>query len=777
MVHSALALATMDDEEAVIDPIPVLPHLPPPAAAEDGGVVVVDHPVEHHQSWQQPELHHDNGQQQHQHPDATATAAALLADETTAGIIPTLPQLHHHDDGGAAVASMPAGPYTELLKRDAEQGVTITTLHHHEHHKEQAAPPPSKRQKTHPTTKKDRQEFTAAEKLRILKELEGSRQNNAHAVNDLDPHHHQAPPPPPQPTLTIKQLREKYGVSKSSLHRWRQQKHRLEIMVASEGLGNRKRDTKDPLEKIKIGLQKFYNENMMKNPEERLIVTTPVVQAMACKIREELLAEYDAIMADAAAAVAVGDDGGQMAQQLPQPNLNEEELTAIREFKITKSWAGRVASSMGWLSQPRRKNDQPQQTQQQQQQQQVQEHQMTHVDGIVREDTATAVPVAAIAPDGTTTTTDVMTEEESNAEKAKLNTLAFLSQTHPDYSVNNPKAKKTRKEFTAAEKIAIIAEMDPQQTDKPLSMAEICERHSTSKSSVFRWKQQLRAGILTQMVNEEGRGNFKRDVADKLGKLKLRLRDFIEDNRAQPVETRLALTGVVLQTKAQEFRDELMARHDADPSKSNLKEDEVEALRKFKASKGWARKAAARFGWKDVEDQVNTSYAGGGTVGGGGVGAEDAAAAAAAVTAASVAAAGDQDTVVSSSNKQLDKNTAQQFSIQVCTSTNCCRKMNQLGLDQYHILGEIYEKARLANIEKDMIVEDGGCRGGKNCRLGPCVAVMHEDFVGSVALEGMVQSEFNERVFHGVATQDDVERVWSCITNAIELMTDEASES
>lgn len=137
---------------------------------------------------------------------------------------------------------------------------------------------------------------------------------------------------------------------------------------------------------------------------------------------------------------------------------------------------------------------------------------------------------------------------------------------------------------------------------------------------------------------------------------------------------------------------------------------------------------------------------------------------------------GDQDILVSS-NKQLDKMTAQQFSIQVCTSTNCCRKMNQLGLDQYHMLGELYEKARLANIEKDMIVEDGGCRGGKNCKLGPCVAVMHEDFDGSVALEGMGQSEFNERVFHGVATQDDVERVWSCITNAIELMTVESDES
>lgn len=627
-----------DDHE----PIPV--HNPVPAV---GGVVVAAHHHHHHpapvvgvqvnhyghhpQSWQghdgqplHPEQHHHY---HHHHEDSTdaATAAALLADETTNVIIPTLPQFHHHhDDGGAAaaaaaaVALQPASP----LKRTAEQDVA--TLHHHEHHNNnheaELTAAAAKRQKTYPNTKKERQEFTASEKLRILKLMEGSRQSSSSVEGS-------------QPSYTIKQLREKFGVSKSSLHRWRQQKDRLEIMVQSEGLGNRKRDTKDPLEKIKIGLQKFYNENLNKLPNEQMIITTPVVQAMACKIREELLAEYDAIVADAAAASAVGEnvDGQQQQEQQvqPQPNLNEEELDAIRSFKITKSWASRVSSSMGWFSQPRRK---PTQQQQQQQQVQLQEHQVTHVDGSVGLDNTAADAVAAAT---TTVAVDAMTEEESNAEKAKLNTLAFLSQSHPDYSTINPKSKKTRKEFTATEKIAIIAEMDPQQTAHPLNMAEICEKYSTSKSSVFRWKQQLRAGILTQMVNEEGRGNFKRDVADKLGKVKIRLRDFIESNSCQPEETRIALTGAVLQAKAQEFRDELVAQHDADPSNSKLKEDEVEALRKFKASKGWARKAAARFGWHDVEEQANT-YADGG--------AENAAAEAAA--AARAAAEGAVDALI-----------------------------------------------------------------------------------------------------------------------------------
>ena len=133
------------------------------------------------------------------------------------------------------------------------------------------------------------------------------------------------------------------------------------------------------------------------------------------------------------------------------------------------------------------------------------------------------------------------------------------------------------------------------------------------------------------------------------------------------------------------------------------------------------------------------------------------------------AAGGDQEV-------KLDKRTAQQFTIKVCTSTSCSKKLQQLGLDQYQILGDLYEKARIDNVEEDLIIEDGGCRGGKNCKLGPCVAIFHEDFDGSVALEGMGQTEFNERVFHGVSRQDDVDRVWGCVANAIDIMADEGNE-
>ncbi|KAL7537289.1 hypothetical protein ACHAWF_005717 [Thalassiosira exigua] len=125
--------------------------------------------------------------------------------------------------------------------------------------------------------------------------------------------------------------------------------------------------------------------------------------------------------------------------------------------------------------------------------------------------------------------------------------------------------------------------------------------------------------------------------------------------------------------------------------------------------------------------------------------------------------------------ESIEREIAAQFTIQVCTSTSCTKTLKQQGLDQYHALGEIYARAQEANLEKCMIIEDGGCQGGKNCKMGPCVAILHEDFVGRVALEGMNSNEFRERVFHGVSTARDADRVWSCMENAISLMSDEAN--
>ena len=73
---------------------------------------------------------------------------------------------------------------------------------------------------------------------------------------------------------------------------------------------------------------------------------------------------------------------------------------------------------------------------------------------------------------------------------------------------------------------------------------------------------------------------------------------------------------------------------------------------------------------------------------------------------------------IQSAKPPLDADIAAQFTIQVCTSTSCSRKLNKAGLDQYHVLGEIYAQAQSANLEKCMIIEDSGCQGGKNCKMG-----------------------------------------------------------
>jgi len=97
-------------------------------------------------------------------------------------------------------------------------------------------------------SKKDRKEFTAVEKLHILSLLEAEKTASIGRI------------------LTTKQLCEKYHISKSSLHRWKQQRSRLEELVAKEGMGGRKRDTNDFLVKIKMGLKAFAEENAQKEP-------------------------------------------------------------------------------------------------------------------------------------------------------------------------------------------------------------------------------------------------------------------------------------------------------------------------------------------------------------------------------------------------------------------------------------------------------------------------------------------------------------------------------
>ncbi len=59
------------------------------------------------------------------------------------------------------------------------------------------------------------------------------------------------------------------------------------------------------------------------------------------------------------------------------------------------------------------------------------------------------------------------------------------------------------------------------------------------------------------------------------------------------------------------------------------------------------------------------------------------------------------------------------------------------------------------------------------CQFGPCVGIEHEDYDGWVGVEGMAEHELSHRVFENVVTEDDLDRVWSSVENAIRVMSDE----
>jgi hypothetical protein len=72
-------------------------------------------------------------------------------------------------------------------------------------------------------------------------------------------------------------------------------------------------------------------------------------------------------------------------------------------------------------------------------------------------------------------------------------------------------------------------------------------------------------------------------------------------------------------------------------------------------------------------------------------------------------------------------------------------------------------------------VEESPCLGG--CQRAPCVAIAHEDYEGTVALQGMTTAEFASRTFHHVLDEDDADRVWESVQQAIVTMAaEEAAE-
>lgn len=102
---------------------------------------------------------------------------------------------------------------------------------------------------------------------------------------------------------------------------------------------------------------------------------------------------------------------------------------------------------------------------------------------------------------------------------------------------------------------------------------------------------------------------------------------------------------------------------------------------------------------------------------------------------------GDANAIISS--PEISK-AASKFKVVTCMSTSCSKKRKTLGLDSLATFGALYSRSKGDGDEPFIAVEEGPCMGA--CKTAPCVAVEHDNFVGSVSLEGMTDREFADRV-------------------------------
>mmetsp|Transcript_20152 Transcript_20152/g.28689 ORF Transcript_20152/g.28689 Transcript_20152/m.28689 type:complete len:201 (+) Transcript_20152:138-740(+) len=130
-------------------------------------------------------------------------------------------------------------------------------------------------------------------------------------------------------------------------------------------------------------------------------------------------------------------------------------------------------------------------------------------------------------------------------------------------------------------------------------------------------------------------------------------------------------------------------------------------------------------------------------------------------------------TAISLSDSNTKEDVCKDFTILVCRSTSCTKKRRMLGLDEFHTLSTLYSQQPpcLTPIE----IEESPCLG--MCDFAPCVAVEHADYTGPVALEGMDSAEFDARVFCSIVTPNDVDRVWSAVDSAIDIMMIQEQET
>jgi hypothetical protein len=116
---------------------------------------------------------------------------------------------------------------------------------------------------------------------------------------------------------------------------------------------------------------------------------------------------------------------------------------------------------------------------------------------------------------------------------------------------------------------------------------------------------------------------------------------------------------------------------------------------------------------------------------------------------------------------------ANKFKMVTCMSDACAQKRIENGQDEYSTFGAFFSRSR-ARSPWVVCIEEVACLG--SCKKGPCAGVVHEDYEGTVVLKGMDEAESTAKVFHRIVTEDDADRVWSCVENAIMGMAEEESE-
>lgn len=165
-------------------------------------------------------------------------------------------------------------------------------------------------------------------------------------------------------------------------------------------------------------------------------------------------------------------------------------------------------------------------------------------------------------------------------------------------AVNKSQPTKDRTEFTAEQKLEILAELDSEQ---PPSIQALIQKWGVSKSSLHRWKQPAKRERLQEMVGGN-QSKLKRDMNDKFGKLKAELRRFCKDNATKPEDEQFEINSPFIQVKAREIRDSLLSRHSVEPF---LEEKEIDGLKHFQGSKSWACVTGNELGYLSANKGAN----------------------------------------------------------------------------------------------------------------------------------------------------------------------------